>query len=232
MMVSLCCTSGWRHDGQVVKHGRPPAAWRYGRGYRRHRRPRQARSGRSARKRPSSQSKASCQPVIFPRHRGVEERRVVGRDRDLHAPVDTARPIGCSRQLGIDPKRDVRPRADLQHDALFGQFVHQRQILDRAHAVADALGPQVAQRIAHALRPAPFARMGGQPQPRLARAVEGPGEILGLRRSSHPPRCRTPTIQSPAVSAAQSAVWRAFSGPKWRMQVMIPRRVMPMSRSA
>ena len=34
------------------------------------------------------------------------------------------------------------------------------------------------------------------------------------------------------VSAAQIAVSRAFSGPKCRMQVMIPRRVMPISRSA
>ena len=45
--------------------------------------------------------------------------------------------------------------------------------------MADPLHPQIADRVAHTVGASPFARMAGQPQPRLARAVEGPGEIPG-----------------------------------------------------
>jgi hypothetical protein len=41
-----------------------------------------------------------------------------------------------------------------------------------------------------------------------------------------------PTSQSPAVSAAHSAIGLARSGPKWRMQVTMPRSVMPKLASA
>ena len=50
---------------------------------------------------------------------------------------------------------------------------------------------------------------------------------MGLPTFSSPAMPK-PTSQSPAVSAAQSAVSRAFSGPKWRMQVTMPRSVMPI----
>ncbi len=72
------------------------------------------------------------------------------------------------------------PGQTFQHHAPFGQFIDQRQVLDGAHAVADALDAQVMERVADRLRPAPFAGMGGQAQAGLACHVEGIGEILGL----------------------------------------------------
>ncbi len=57
-------------------------------------------------------------------------------------------------------------------------MVHQSGVFDGAHAVADATDAQIAQRVAHRFRPAPFTRMRRQPQPRFARGVKGIGEIV------------------------------------------------------
>ena len=112
-------------------------------------------------------------------HRGVKEGRIVGRDRHLHTALAQAldRVAG---PVGIDPEHDVGAGTDLQRHARLGQFVHQCRILDRAHTVTDALHTEIAQGIAHRLRPAPLPGMGGQAQPGLARQVERPGEIARL----------------------------------------------------
>ncbi len=83
-------------------------------------------------------------------------------------------------EAGIDAQSHVRAGADLKHGAAFGQFIDQRQVLDRAHAMADPVGPQMRQRVAHLLRAVPFAGMRLKPQAGLAGAVKGPGEVLQL----------------------------------------------------
>ena len=125
-------------------------------------------------------------------------------------------------------------------------MVDQGQILDRAHAMANAADTQVADRVADRLRPPPFARVCRQVQPGFACHVKGIAEILGLAlgliprdaKSDDPVACRLggtsragaglfgAEVANAGDHATQHDAHVAFSrigGLADRMQIFLPR---------
>src|SRR5258708_19671125 len=66
---------------------------------------------------------------------------------------------------------DIRRRAKLQVNAFPAEMLHEFRILDAARSVADALRVEQAQRLPHALRAKPFARVRGAEQAMLSRVT-------------------------------------------------------------
>ena len=128
--------------------------------------------------RPSRRSPASAR--IRPAWRC--ERRADRRWRRSLSPRPRSRSIGCSARLGktratLDPglTSSAIPRS-----ASRAPSRDRSRLRARRGRCVDA---QILERLAHLLRPAPFAGMGGQPKPGLTRQVEAPGEV------ALPPAC-------------------------------------------
>ena len=80
----------------------------------------------------------------------------------------------------VNAQRQVGAGADLQDDALRRQPVHDRLVLEGAHAVADARNAEPVERVDHGLRAHELARMGREPEPGIARDVECGGEVARM----------------------------------------------------
>ena len=98
--------------------------------------------------------------IVLRAERGVEERRIVGTERDPHAGGNQA-VQGMGRPVGIETERQVAAGTDLQGNAAADQLLDQRRILRRAHAVADPRHRQVADGGPHAFGTAHLAGMNG-----------------------------------------------------------------------
>ena len=98
-------------------------------------------------------------------------RRIVGVDRCQHAVAQEGGQR-MLRQRRHGAGLDVGGQAGFDADAVFRQEVHQCRIFDRFHPVTDTLGAQLADRLPDAFRAGGFARVHGDAQAGVARAVE------------------------------------------------------------
>ena len=87
-------------------------------------------------------------------------------------------------ERGDHPGADVRDRGDVEDEPAVGELLHERRVLDRAEAVADAVGLEQVERGAHGLRADDLARVGDGAEAGLAggpeRGLEDRVLVVGL----------------------------------------------------
>jgi len=76
----------------------------------------------------------------------------------------------------VQAQPEVGRGADAQRDLSIGQQAHQFGILDRSHAMVDAVGAQKFDGVSHTFRPARLTGMHGAAQSDRARPPERLGE--------------------------------------------------------
>ncbi len=108
----------------------------------------------------------------------MEERRVVGIERDADARLDQpVQRMGLA--VRIQAQCNVAAGTDLEDDAAARQLGHQSGIVGRAHAVADAGHRQVGDRRPHAFRAQNLAGMDGAAEALVVGQPIGRREVGG-----------------------------------------------------
>ena len=177
-----------------------------------------------------AEAEALARDRVLAADRRAEVRRVVGAQRE-RTPASCRRRSGCSRRLAKTP----RTTFDVGHTSSTicraRELGHERRVLDRAHAVADA-----RDRAARA----PRARSPRRPTRRRAPCSRGPRRRRSRRparraRAGSRPRRRPAEADDVGVRAARRCARRPRSPrstPKLRTADMRMRASMPWSRRA
>src|SRR6478609_1351262 len=84
----------------------------------------------------------------------------------------------------VDAEGQIRCRADTERNFPLGQHADEFGILDRAHAVVDAVRAQQVDGVPHPLRATRFAGVNSAPQTGPARTSKGFGKSRPLAASS------------------------------------------------
>ena len=133
------------------------------------------------------QAEALARHGVLAADRSAEIGRVVRTQRELHTGF-----VKRSQRVSFvaleDLRGDVGGRAHLEHDPALGDLLHQRRILDRAHAVRDAGDARQRERLAHRLGAVVLAgvarcsRGRAPPRSRRPRRTATPGSPPRRRR--------------------------------------------------
>ena len=92
-------------------------------------------------------------------------------------PASTMRRSGTSPGVGVDPEGDVAAGADLERHAGLGDRVEHLRVLDAAHAVADAVGVEVLERLHDRLGAEQLAAVRHEREAGAPRDGEGRREV-------------------------------------------------------
>jgi len=127
---------------------------------------------------------------------GPQQDRIIGVDR--HHDAGASQPIDrVILDRGVDAQLEIRGRTDAERNTPVDQQADQGRVLDRAHAVVDAISAQQFDRVSHALGAARLAGMRGAAQSRRAGALEGlresragpaRGRLVAVDRQRHDAR--------------------------------------------